>query len=176
MFTFIVCPNCPPNPPTDKFKPGTVPCNDWPKLLTGRESSTLVSTVATASVRLAFLCVPKPTTTTSSNVCVSSDIWMLYEDWFSLTLISCVMYPMKEITNTFSFETCNVKFPSRSVTVPLVVPLTMTLAPIIGSLSFLSVTTPVMLNCCAYRNVQLQSNIKNRIEIFFMLLCFLIRH
>ena len=44
------------------------------------------------------------------------------------------------------------------------------------SLSFLSVTTPVMLNCWAYRNVQLQSNIKNRIEIFFMLLCFLIRH
>ena len=86
------------------------------------------------------------------------------------------MYPMKEITNTFSFETCNVKFPSRSVTVPLVVPLTMTLAPIIGSLSFLSVTTPVMLNCWAYRNVQLQSNIKNRIEFFFMFLCFLIRH
>ena len=74
MFTSIVCPNCPPKPPTDKFKPGTVPCNDWPKLVTGRESSTLVSTVATASVRLAFLCVPKPTTTTSSNVCVSSDI------------------------------------------------------------------------------------------------------
>ena len=42
------------------------------------------------------------------------------------------MYPIKEITNTFSFETWIVKFPSRSVTVPLVVPLTMTLAPIIG--------------------------------------------
>ncbi len=35
------------------------------------------------------------------------------------------MYPIKEITNTFSFETWIVKFPSRSVTVPLVVPLTM---------------------------------------------------
>ena len=29
MFTSIVCPNCPPKPPTDKFKPGIVPCNDW---------------------------------------------------------------------------------------------------------------------------------------------------
>lgn len=76
------------------------------------------------------------------------------------------MYPIKEITNTFSFETWIVKFPSRSVTVPLVVPLTMTLAPIIGSLSFLSVTTPVMLNCWAYRNVQLQRQYQNRIEIF----------
>ena len=72
MLISSVCPNSPPRFPTDRFRPGTVPCRDCPKLVTGRESSILVSTVATASVRLAFLWVPNPTTTTSSNVWVSS--------------------------------------------------------------------------------------------------------
>ena len=48
---------------------------------------------------------------------------------------------------------CRVYFPSRSVTVPIVVPLINTFAPIRGSLASLSITVPLTVCVCAYNAV-----------------------
>ena len=84
MFTFIVCPNCPPKSGVDRFNPGTTPCRACPTCDTGREASALVSTLATAPVKFTFFWVPKPTTTTSSSVFESSLNSILKDVWAPL--------------------------------------------------------------------------------------------
>ena len=54
---------------------------------------------------------------------------------------------MKEMESCALPGASNEKLPSMSVMVPLVVPFTTTLAPMIGS-PFLSITLPVMRFCC----------------------------
>ena len=54
---------------------------------------------------------------------------------------------MYEIWRTAPWGTSNVYWPLKSVTVPLVVPFTTTLAPMIGS-PLLSVTVPVIFLVC----------------------------
>ena len=44
-------------------------------------------------------------------------------------------------------EVCSVKFPSKSVMAPLVVPVSTTLAPAKGSLDSESITVPVTVDC-----------------------------
>ena len=63
--------------------PGTELDNSSCTLVTGRDLSTSsVLTVPIEPVRLTFFCVPKPTTTTSSNFCVSSCNVIWKEDLF----------------------------------------------------------------------------------------------
>ena len=121
-------------------------------LVTGACEMTSELTDATAPVKSFFLTVPYPTTTISSNVCVSSCnvIFKILLLPFSI-LISCDVYPMKLISKILFSFTSNANFPSMSVIVPLVVPFSTTFAPIIGS-PFLSITVPVIcleLCCCS---------------------------
>ncbi len=60
-----------------------------------------------------------------------------------VTVISWVLYPKEDTTIvTGKLETFKLKLPSKSVTVPVVVPLTITFAPGIGFFELVSVTVP----------------------------------
>jgi hypothetical protein len=56
---------------TTTESPGIVPCNPRPISAIGLASSTFAFTEETDPVRLAFFCVPNPTTTTSLSVSIS---------------------------------------------------------------------------------------------------------
>ena len=107
-------------------------------------SSALMAT--TDPLKSSFLTEPYPMTTTSSNC---------FESSFRTTFIcaaagnSCVLYPMKEMTIMSPCLACNLNFPSRSVMVPLVVPLTTTFAPITPSPVVPSWTSPLTDRFCA---------------------------
>ena len=62
---------------------------------------------------------------------------------------SCGVKPMKEKTIVAPCLTVNVKLPSKSVMMPLVVPFSTTLAPMTGSF-VASTTTPFTVTVCAY--------------------------
>ena len=65
--------------------------------------------------------------------------------------ISKSLYPMQDIFNTAPDGTLMLKFPSESVTVPFLVPVWKTLAPITGSPD-LSTTFPLMTDLCRAGN------------------------
>ncbi len=126
--------------------PAIRPANE---LLNDEEGTFNVSglTVWIEPTTLAFFCVPKPTTTTSSNVSASSSNTMINPFSSALTAFSTVLKPMNEnwIVDGDSLILI-LKLPSISLTTPLVVPLTTTFAPGIGS-PVLSLMIPVTVNC-----------------------------
>ena len=126
--------------------PGTTPCRACTAFCTGRDVSASESTVPTEPVRLTFFCVPKPTTTTSSKVLVSSCSMILRTDC-PVYFTSFVVYPTNEICRILPFFTpSRVNRPSMSVVVPFVVPLTTTVAPI--TVPKASSTVPVTFPFC----------------------------
>ena len=72
---------------------------------------------------------------------------------------------------------CRVYFPSRSVTVPIVVPLINTFAPIRGSLASLSITVPLTVCVCAYNAVTNtpNRNVRKKVKIRLIRLDFEVR-
>ena len=62
----------PPEFPTERLRPGIIPCSAWPRFCTGRAARDLESMEETAPVRFTFFCVPYPTTTTSWVTLASS--------------------------------------------------------------------------------------------------------
>ena len=117
----------------------------------------LLLTLATAPVRSPFREVPYPMTTTSSSVIVCGFICnrMLL---FAGMGIFTVSYPMKEnCSSLFPAGTLRVKFPSKSVVPPEVVPTIRMATPGIGCL-FSSSTLPVtvLLACWAKTGYVLQ--------------------
>ena len=72
ILNFLSEPREPPPSPVEIFIPGTIPCKASMVELTGRAEISFAPTVDTAPVTFTFFCVPKATTTTSSNVCVLS--------------------------------------------------------------------------------------------------------
>ena len=144
MLNDLLCPG--PVPPP-MVSPGMAPCNAAAALVTGRSPSTsLIFTCETEPVRFSFFCVPKPTTTTSSRVLLSSLRVMLSGVPFHTT--SCEVKPMNDTTRRLPFFTpLMTKSPSIPVTVPLVVPFTTTETPMSVS-PLVSLTTPLHAEVC----------------------------
>ena len=91
--------------------------------------------------------IPDPRITTSDNVFASAAILMLPNLAFpfvNVKLTDSLRNPRKEISKEPDFPlTSRVKLPLKSVTAPLLVPDSTTLAPGSGPPSSVSVTTPV---------------------------------
>ena len=144
ILMFMDCPGAPPLSFV-MFKPAITPCKPCTAFDIGRDSSILLSMDLTAPVELIFFCVPKPTTITSSSNFVSPVSVIINPDILSPGIISLVCIPTYEKTNTEFLEgTVIEKLPSKSVVVPMVVPLTMTVPPMTVSF-ILSRTFPVTL-------------------------------
>ena len=73
-----------------------------------------------------------------------------------LGAIVCGTYPTNEMTTFLPEGTCKANFPSKSVMVPLVVPFSMILAPMMGS-PFLSFTTPLTVTVCCVISIFIDS-------------------
>ena len=85
------------------------------------------STFTTAEVISFERCDPYPVTTTSSSSLSAAKVTAIWS--WPPTATSCVAKPTKETTKTSSAPADMLKFPSKSVVVPLLVPLTTTVAP-----------------------------------------------
>ena len=131
-------PGSPVDPPTRI--PATFPCKDFTKDSFCADKSSDLTTEADP-VKEAFFVVPYATTITSSSCWLS-----LSNTIFNIGLIttSWLFIPTYEITRVFAeLGTSKENAPSKSVTVPTIVPFTTIDAPIIGSLSSAEITVPV---------------------------------
>ena len=129
------------------FTPGTLPANELITLvfLFFNNSSELISETAYPKAFFSFL-IPIAVTTTSFKVWASSFKVTVYT-FPAPTLISAEVYPTNEITNVLPNWASTENPPSTLVTVPVPVPFTNTLAPMIGS-PVASTTFPVIFFAC----------------------------
>ena len=135
-----------PDPPRS-WRPGTVPARVLVTLVATCFARSSDFTTAAAPVNDSFFCVPKATTMTSSSTSLLGDNSIVM---FFLMEAVCFSIPTKETVTVLAFSaTLREKLPSMSVTVPVVVPVTTTDAPMIGSPSSLEMTRPVMVLVCA---------------------------
>ena len=127
--------------------PAARPCKVWSKDVTIEPRSFFSSIVTDAPDTSLFFITPYPTTTTSFSVLLSS-LNTMFNGPCPLAFTSLGVYPMYDISKVAPCGASREKLPSMSVTVALVVPFTLTVAPIIDSRP--SVTRPVILRvCCA---------------------------
>ena len=128
------------------------------------------SRTLTAPVSSFFRCVPYPIITISSNTFASTA--NAIEKFSTLfTAISWVSKPMYEITKVADLSTFNSwKTPSKSVVVPLLVPLTITVAPGNGTPVSASVMVPLI--SCASVMVVVKSTTNEFISRLFIIVRF----
>src|SRR5699024_6916179 len=120
----------PPKSPlgVETERPETEPCKALPTSVIGRVSKVFsASTVDTDPVKFDLLCVPYPTTTTSSKEVSSASSSTSKE--LPVTSISWVLNPILENRNVFPISTAIENFPSSSVIVLFAVPTTVTVTP-----------------------------------------------
>jgi len=114
-----------------------------PEIVAFAQSGSIIALTSTGTAvsiedRLG-LRVPISTTSSRATPSVSDTITFCSE----VTIISVVLYPIEDTTMvTGKLETFKLKLPSKSVIVPVEVPLTITFAPGIGSLVLVSITDP----------------------------------
>ena len=113
-------------------RPETCPCKALAALGTVILLNSSPFTFDTAPLVVTLRCTPYPTTTTSLKVCESSCSLIVMLVCLP-TGTSREVYPMKDTWMILLSLTSSLKFPSISVMVPLDVPLSITLAPIIDS-------------------------------------------
>ena len=108
----------------------------------------------------------RPVTTTSLRV-VAFD--------FSTTCMSVVAFSVCDTIPMYATVTCgfatsvvNENLPSTSVTVAILAPTTVTVAPITGSLSSAATTVPVILVCAKVMLIQRKSMPKHRSSFLFI--------
>ena len=112
--------------------PGTLPDNKFDVFGTGIRVNSSFLIVETEPVTFIFSWEPYPTTTTSFNVSISGEREISNKER-PLIDISFLSYPEKDATKTVSLYVVIENNPSKSVTAPLVVPLTIIVAPGRGS-------------------------------------------
>ena len=105
------------------------------------KSSIPTDTAEPANDFLLILSYPVAMTSTSLRIFESSSRIRLITVWFC-TLTSVVFFPTKLKTSTFPFLVLMEYFPSKSVSVPLVLPLTSMVTP--GKGPVWSLTTPLI--------------------------------
>ena len=103
-------------------------------------------TAVMAPVTLTLFCVANAVTTTSSRIFLSSLRMMLNLVLLPVAIRSSVN-PMQVTVISALFPISSEKFPSKSVTAPFVVPVSITVAPITGC-PLSSTTFPVILFLC----------------------------
>ena len=95
---------CPGSPDLFRVvKPGNKPDNELERLATGAFFSIFSSVLAMAPVKVAFLCSPYPTTTTSSKSAVSPSRETSILLWLPI-VISLVSIPTNEKTKVTAFS------------------------------------------------------------------------
>ena len=147
MFHVGFAPGSPPKFDTVIFKDGVVPCINCDMFAAGLLCRSSPLTISTEPVNVTLFWVAYPTATTSSNPMASTCIVTFIDVWLPI-IISCVCIPTKENNSVAFSGILGIEyFPSTFVTVPVVVPFTITVTPISGC-PVSSVTVPETAFCC----------------------------